>query len=90
VRRAYKTSQLVPFAARLVFEDVSCASSSDDDAAPQQDNQRFVRMLLNDAVVQLAQLPECAPRREDGMCAYAHFLASQERRMERAQWQRCF
>lgn len=81
-KRAYRTSMLVPFAARLVFEDVAC-STGDSPA------QRYVRMLLNDAVFPLDQLgPDCV-KRADGMCPFDGFVKSQQLRLERAEWANC-
>ncbi|CAO1634959.1 unnamed protein product [Parajaminaea phylloscopi] len=82
--RKYKTSEIVPFAARLVVEKINCGGSA------QGRNEELVRLLLNDAIVPLKQLKPCdAENRADGMCSLAGFLRSQEGRMQRAHWERC-
>ncbi|KDN53031.1 phosphoglycerate mutase-like protein [Tilletiaria anomala UBC 951] len=75
--RRFKTTQLVPFAARFVVERLACA-----------DGKRYVRFVLNDAVLPLTHLKECAPR-ADGMCLLESFLQSQRDRFARAHWDNC-
>ena len=80
-RRKFKTSQLVPFAARLVVEVLECGSDA-------KAKQRLVRFLLNDAVMPLGQLPECE-KRPDGMGRFDKFVQSQQKSFERAEWGNC-
>ena len=75
--RSFKLTQLVPYAARLVVEAVTCRGK-----------QRYVRFILNDAVLPLTGLAGCKPR-SDGMCELDAFVKSQEDRVERAQWSNC-
>lgn len=82
--RKFRTSQVVPFGARLVFEKIACPST-----ATEKEGQRYIRMLLNDAIVPLAQLKPCEDRK-DGLCSMDRFLESQKDRMERVKWERCF
>ena len=74
--RAFRTSLLVPFAARMIFEVFDCAPES------------FVRMKLNDAIVPLGQLSKCE-QRADGLCSLPRFLASHADRNELGWWDRC-
>ncbi|PWZ00413.1 phosphoglycerate mutase-like protein [Testicularia cyperi] len=83
--RNFVTSKLVPFAARLVVEVWDCnndknSNSSDDDS--------WLRIKLNDAVVPLDQFPQC-DKRKDGFCKLANFLAAQARRNDNKWWDRC-
>ncbi len=82
-KRGFVTSQVVPFAARFIVEVLECAP-----AVGVGEKTRFVRALLNDAVLPLDQLPECA-RRRDGMCEMSQFIQSQAKRNERAEWSNC-
>lgn len=74
-RARFRTSHLVPFGARMVFERLSCGSD------PQQ-AKAYVRMILNDAVVPLSNVG-CAPR-ADGVCALDEFLRAVQDRNQRA------
>lgn len=75
-QRKYRTSTLVPFGARLVFEEISCAAEG------------YVRMLLNEAIVPLDQLPRCQSR-VDGLCAREDFIKALESRNVEAEWANC-
>lgn len=74
--RNFKTSKVVPFAARLVLEVWQCADETS------------VRMKLNDAVVPLSQYTQCA-QRPDGMCAKKDFLTALAQRNLQSEWQKC-
>jgi hypothetical protein len=76
-KRKYITSNLVPFAARLVFEEITCDGTT-----------QYVRMLLNEAIVDLHQLKGCSAR-EDGMCARQEFITALEGRNEWSDWSNC-
>ena len=78
-QRKYRTSNLVPFAARLVIEEVSCTSGA---------GVNLVRMLLNEAIVDLHQLKGCSAR-ADGMCERGQFIAALEGRNQWADWANC-
>lgn len=85
-QRKYKTSNLVPYAARLIFEEISCSSS------PSKGNNdgriEFIRMLLNEAIVDLHQYKECSSR-SDGMCLRNEFISALSKRNEWSDWQNC-
>lgn len=86
--RRYRTSEIVPFASRLIFEKIRCQENG---ATASGSERELVRLLLNDAIVPLKQLKPCdAENRPDGMCSLEGFLRSQEDRMQRAHWERCF
>lgn len=92
-QRMYRTSQLVPFGARLIVEKLQCRASSRFPAvtASNVTEGRFIRMKLNDALLPLGSLSACAAeKREDGVCSMSGFLKSYEGRMERVKWERCF
>lgn len=84
-KRKYKTSQVVPFASRLIVEKLACSGGETAAAAATP----YLRFILNDAIIPLGQLPACE-KREDGLCSLSAFLKSQEDRMDRVQWSRCF
>lgn len=89
----YRTSQLVPFGARLIVEKLQCQASSRFPAVTGNNvtEGRFIRMKLNDALLPLGSLSACAAeKREDGVCSMDAFLKSYEGRMERVKWDRCF
>ena len=93
--RKYKTSNLVPFAARLVFEEITCHQEEDEDAVGISENQakvpdtNLIRMLLNEAIVDLHQLKDCSPSRQDGMCLRDQFISSLAKRNEWSDWKNC-
>lgn len=72
----FRTSQLVPFAARMVFERLSCGTK--DHPVP------YVRMILNDAVVPLADIG--CKERSDGICPLDQFLSALRDRNRRANY----
>lgn len=76
--RKYRASHLVPYAARLVFEEITCDG-----------NAGLVRLLINEAIVDLRQLKGCA-QREDGMCQRQQFIDALAPRNQWAHWERCF
>lgn len=81
-QRKYKTSNLVPYAARLVFEEISCSTERKDERSS------FVRMLLNEAIIDLHQYRGCSAR-QDGMCLRDEFIAALAKRNEWSDWQNC-
>lgn len=81
--RKYHSSHIVPYAARLVFEEISCGSASGGDS-----NDERVRLLLNEAIVDLGQLQACTPRK-DGMCARSEFIKAMEGRFAWSDWRNC-
>lgn len=87
--RTYKSSEIVPFGARLVFEKIQCNEGATDSTSSSSSSTTLIRMLLNDAIVPLKQLKPCEDR-PDGMCSLDRFLKSQEGIMGRAHWDRCF
>ncbi|UZJ55504.1 hypothetical protein CBS101457_004824 [Exobasidium rhododendri] len=81
-KRKYITSNLVPFAARLIFEEISCNNKSSVTETS------FVRMLLNEAVIDLHQLKGCSAR-DDGMCNRREFITAMEGRNKWSEWSNC-
>lgn len=93
--RSFRTSQLVPFAARMVFELWDCPAP-----IPLKPFERrriplaayppaqYVRMKLNDAIVPLRQLSGCEDR-VDGLCTLRAFLASHAERDAAKWWAQC-
>ena len=93
--RAWRTSKMVPFAARLIFELFSCPEPLPrerrrfEKTRPNSTNvQQYVRMKLNDGIVPLEQLRDC-PARKDGLCPLDQFLASHADRNSQGWWDRC-
>ena len=78
-QRAFRTSHVVPFSARLIFETFACGASEHD---------TLVRMRLNDAIVPLGQMAQCDTR-DDGLCPLDQFLASLAKRNEQGWWDKC-
>ncbi|CAD6906085.1 unnamed protein product [Tilletia controversa] len=85
--RAYQSTRIVPFAARMTVEVLNCTAPLAPSRTQQEGEARYVRLLLNDAVVPLGQLEGCE-RRADGLCAFEGFVESQKGRNERAQFGR--
>ncbi|SPO30929.1 related to 3-phytase A precursor [Ustilago trichophora] len=77
--RNFKTSKVVPFAARLVVEVWKCSQEEED----------VVRLKLNDAVLPLGQFKECSDGRKDGMCKMGDFLKALKNRNSHGWWQKC-
>lgn len=75
--RTYHTSEIVPYAARLVIEEITCNDGDD-----------FVRLLLNEAIVDLGQLPGCTSR-PDGKCARSEFIKAMADRQSWSDWGNC-
>ncbi|PKI85666.1 hypothetical protein MVES1_000012 [Malassezia vespertilionis] len=84
-QRAFRSSLVVPFSARMVFEVFDCKGSLDNKDAH---DTSYVRMKLNDAIVPLKQLSQCEDR-PDGLCSMDKFLASHADRNEQGWWARC-
>lgn len=78
-QRAFRTSLVVPFSARLIFEKFACGAGDDE---------ALIRLRLNDAIVPLQQLSQCEAR-ADGLCSLNHFLASLAQRNHQGWWERC-
>ena len=74
-KRNFKTSKVVPFAARLVVEVWNC-------------EEEMVRFKLNDAVVPLGQYKECE-QRKDGLCTKDRLLKALEGRNGHGWWEKC-
>ena len=96
--RAFRSSKLVPFGARMVFELYTCP-----DAIPTRLSRRrfnkapdvskmniheYVRLKINDAIVPLSQLSHCE-NRADGLCLKEQFLKSHADRNNLGWWDRC-
>lgn len=78
-QRAFRTSHVVPFSARLVLEKFVCGAEEDH---------ALLRLKLNDAIVPLAQLAPCLPR-ADGLCSQKDFLAGLAQRNHKGWWEKC-
>ena len=76
--RHFKTSKVVPFAARFVVEVWNCSSA----------NTEMVRFKLNDAVIPLGQYSACADRK-DGMCPKQDLLKALASRNSHGWWDKC-
>jgi len=95
--RAFRTSEVIPFAARLIFEVWDCASPV---PAPTETPHKrrlplstyppaqYVRLKLNDAIVPLRQLHGCEDR-ADGLCTLPAFLRAHADRHEQGWWGHC-
>ncbi|KAK0541142.1 hypothetical protein OC842_000101 [Tilletia horrida] len=84
-QRAYQSTRIVPFAARMTLEVLNCTSPLLPATTSAASPARYVRLLLNDAIIPLGQLPACE-RRPDGLCTFDKFVESQARRNEEAQF----
>jgi len=90
-RRAFRSSLIVPFAARLVVEVWRCPTSplvKRRVPVPLGPERSYVRLKLNDAIVPLRQLPPCEDR-ADGLCDLDHFYAAIGERNDKNWWARC-
>jgi hypothetical protein len=86
--RKWVASRLVPFAARLVVEKLSCPSSPHL-APPANDTAvESVRVLLNDAIL---HIPGCSESVGKGVCTLEEFLESQTyaRSGGQGEWEKC-
>lgn len=72
----FRTSHIVPFAARMVFERLSCGANPDQP----KEGEHYIRMLLNDAVVPLASIG--CENRPDGLCSLNQFTARTQLRTQ--------
>lgn len=111
-KRKYRTSTIVPYGARMVFEEISCEKgkspavqrrapwglgkgatskpgSSYEDRLLAEGRSHYVRMLLNEAIVDLHQLKGCDAR-ADGMCERSQFINAMEGRNRWGHWEKCF
>lgn len=82
-KRTFRTSHVVPFSARMIFEKYDCAAP-----LGKRDATSYMRMKLNDAIVPLGQLSKC-PERADGLCPLSDFLASLADRNDQGWWDKC-
>lgn len=100
--RAFRSSHVIPFAARLIFEVWDCPSPVPPaTSAPSNEHghkrrlplaaypaTHYVRLKLNDAIVPLHQLAECEDR-ADGLCTLPAFLRAHADRHEQGWWAHC-
>ncbi|WFD35845.1 hypothetical protein MCUN1_002713 [Malassezia cuniculi] len=96
--RAFRSSKVVPFAARMIFEVFTCPGEIPQRLSRRRFNKapdmskvnlhEYVRLKINDAVVPLSQLSHC-DQRDDGMCLKEQFLASHADRNDQGWWDRC-
>ncbi|KAJ9474504.1 Repressible acid phosphatase [Pseudozyma hubeiensis] len=77
-RRNFKTSKVVPFAARLVVEVWKCDAEEEE----------LVRFKLNDAVIPLGQYRDCEDRK-DGLCRKQSLLKALAGRNGKGWWDKC-
>lgn len=79
--RKWVASRLVPFAARLIVEKLSCPSSNNTAV-------EAVRFLLNDAVL---HIPGCRETLGNGVCTLEEFLETQAyaRSGGMGEWETC-
>lgn len=105
-KRTDKLSHITPYAARLVFEIVSCpttkvaasdSSSSGGNNATNQSGQQageelLIRTLLNDAFIPMTAAQGCSTHRSDGACSLHEFVSYQQKHiLEAAQFSKaCF
>ncbi|KAL9940470.1 hypothetical protein V8E36_001175 [Tilletia maclaganii] len=85
--RKYQTGRIVPFAARMTVEVLNCTAplAPATVTAKRDEPARYVRLLLNDAIIPLGQLEPCE-KRPDGLCSFDKFVESQAKRNELAQF----
>ena len=94
--RAFRTSQVVPFGARMVFEVFDCPTPVPPPSALEHRRiplkayppEQYLRMKLNDAIVPLSGLSQCEDRK-DGLCTLSGFLDSHADRNNQGWWDRC-
>ncbi|KAF5386917.1 hypothetical protein D9615_002003 [Tricholomella constricta] len=73
--RAFRVSQLAPFATNLQFQLLECTS------VPGQQ----IRIIINDGVTPLTGIKGC-PEQRDGMCPVDAFVAAQKELMAETDW----
>lgn len=78
IQARFRSSHLVPFGARMIFERLSCGTDPDRSSP-------YVRMILNDAVVPLSDVG-CSDR-PDGICSLREFVHALQDRNVRADFQ---
>ncbi|WFD20871.1 hypothetical protein MCAP1_003125 [Malassezia caprae] len=94
--RAFRSSEVIPFAARLVFEVWDCPNPVPPSVGLHKRRLplstyppvQYVRLKLNDAIVPLRQLHECEDR-ADGLCTLPAFLRAHADRHEQGWWTHC-
>lgn len=96
--RAFRSSKLVPFAARMIFEVYTCPGPIPGRLSRRRFNKKpdfghvdlheYVRLKINDAIVPLSQLSHC-DKRADGLCLKEQFLASHADRNNLGWWDHC-
>ena len=75
--QSWVTSQISPFASRLVGQVLSC---------PASDTPTHVRFILNDGVVPLTGIKGCA-KNKDGLCALDKFVSGLKARVAEIDYQ---
>ena len=96
--RAFRSSKVVPFAARMIFEVYTCPGAIPERLSRRRFNKKpdfgkvdlheYVRLKINDAIVPLSQLSHC-DKRADGLCLKDQFLASHADRNNLGWWDHC-
>lgn len=87
--RTWITSQLTPFAGRMVLESMLCSRISQTLTDGETDSEQFVRVLVNNAV---QPIEFCMGVTADGLCALDKFVESQSYATSGGggDWQKCF
>ncbi|PWN53070.1 phosphoglycerate mutase-like protein [Violaceomyces palustris] len=67
-KRNFKISNITPFAARLFFEIIDC----------QPEGEKYIRTILNEAIVPMDEGQGCDPPRKDGLCSLQQFIDHQK------------
>ena len=90
--RTFKTTHIIPYAARFITEKIGCSSSNPTEVntaytqytptqygySPTNASYKFIRMRLNSGILPISTIRGgfCAGR-TDGLCPLSNFLASQ-------------
>ncbi|EPQ30302.1 uncharacterized protein PFL1_02418 [Pseudozyma flocculosa PF-1] len=80
--RTFRLSHITPFAARLFFEVVDCTGGSGSGSGSVEAG-RYIRTVLNDAVVPLDDNQGCQPN-DHGLCKLDDFVRYQQQNAEKA------
>lgn len=84
--RLWNAAHIVPMGARIVVERLSCKNKPE----------KYVRVLLNDAVVPLSCLPDCGVQAQGrkhaaaGLCKLNDFVSSQSFAQAGGNWKNCY
>lgn len=73
-KRNFVLSDIAPFAGRLVHEVIHCT----------YDNKRYVRTVLNEAIVPMDSAQGCKQKRPDGWCPLEEFVGFQRKNAVKA------